>query len=159
MEFMDRRKRSLLVQFWLTVESFKNPLESVDSGSDNDDDDPIRDPSLTDTLREDILMMNELYFSGPATDPALSVISLANAFSFSFINFAFSSDQPCLRFSISARCCETASPSCLFYHAHRPCSLHQVLVIKVWLYPFQTSHNSESSSKTLTWGSRKRPPA
>ena len=75
MEFMDRRKRSLLVQFWLTVESFKNPLESVDSGSDNDDDDPIRDPSLTDTLKEDILMMNELYFSGPATDPALSVIS------------------------------------------------------------------------------------
>lgn len=75
MEFMDRRKRSLLVQFWLTVESFKNPLESVDSGSDSDEDEPIKDPSLSTTLKEDILMMNELYFSGPATDPALSVIS------------------------------------------------------------------------------------
>ena len=75
MEFMDRRQRSLLVQFWLTVESFKNPLESVESGSDSDDDEPIRDPSLSNTLKEDILMMNELYFSGLSVDPALSVIS------------------------------------------------------------------------------------
>lgn len=75
MEFMDRRRRSLLVQFWLTVESFKNPLESIESGSDSDDDEPIRDPSMSETLKEDILMMNELYFSGSATDPALSVIS------------------------------------------------------------------------------------
>lgn len=75
MELMDRRKRSLLVQFWLTVESFKNPLESVDSGSDSDDDEPIRDPSISTTLKEDIVMMNELYFSGPVIDPALSVIS------------------------------------------------------------------------------------
>ncbi|EKM61598.1 uncharacterized protein PHACADRAFT_248287 [Phanerochaete carnosa HHB-10118-sp] len=75
MEFMDRRKRSLLVQFWLTVESFKNPLESVDSGSESDDDEPIRDPTMSTTLKEDIVMMNELYFSGAVTDPALSVIS------------------------------------------------------------------------------------
>lgn len=75
MEFMDRRKRSLLVQFWLTVESFKNPLESVDSGSESDEDEPIRDPALTKTLKEDILMLNELYFSGLATDPALSAVS------------------------------------------------------------------------------------
>ena len=46
MEFMDRRNRSLLVQFWLTVESFKNPLDSVDSGS-SDDEDKV-DPSHTD---------------------------------------------------------------------------------------------------------------
>ncbi|KAF7347585.1 hypothetical protein MVEN_01515200 [Mycena venus] len=45
MEFMDRRQRSLLVQFWLTVESFKNPLESVDSSSSGDEDDPIQDAS------------------------------------------------------------------------------------------------------------------
>ncbi|KAI0345241.1 hypothetical protein BDW22DRAFT_1354143 [Trametopsis cervina] len=75
MEFMDRRNRSLPVQFWLTVESFKNPLESVDSGSDDDEDDPIRDPSLSATLKEDISMLNELYFSGPAPDPTLSIIS------------------------------------------------------------------------------------
>lgn len=78
MEFMDRRNRSLPVQFWLTVESFKNPLESVDSSSEDDEDEPIKDPSLSATLKEDITMLNELYFSGPALDPALSVISQKN---------------------------------------------------------------------------------
>ncbi|CAL1694469.1 unnamed protein product [Somion occarium] len=74
MEFMDRRNRSLLVQFWLTVESFKNPLESVDSDSSGDDDDALTDPSLAATLKEDISMMNELYFSGTTPDPALSAV-------------------------------------------------------------------------------------
>ncbi|KZT73343.1 PhoX domain-containing protein [Daedalea quercina L-15889] len=75
MEFMDRRHRSLLVQFWLTVESFKNPLESVDSGSDDDDDEAVLDPSRSATLKEDISMMNELYFSGTTPDPVLGAIS------------------------------------------------------------------------------------
>ncbi|GBE77233.1 hypothetical protein SCP_0101050 [Sparassis crispa] len=74
MEFMDRRHRSLLVQFWLTVESFKNPLESVDSGS-SDEDDAVLDPSPSATLKEDISMMNELYFSNANLDPALAFIS------------------------------------------------------------------------------------
>ncbi|KII94258.1 hypothetical protein PLICRDRAFT_102369 [Plicaturopsis crispa FD-325 SS-3] len=72
MEFMDRRHRSLLVQFWLTVESFKNPLESIDSGSDEDE--PIHDPSSK-TAREDISMINDLYFSAPSPHPALASIS------------------------------------------------------------------------------------
>ena len=75
MEFMDRRHRSLLVQFWLTVESFKNPLESVDSSSDDDDDEAVLDPARSATLREDISMMNDLYFSGSAPDPVLAAIS------------------------------------------------------------------------------------
>ncbi|KAI0093984.1 PXA domain-containing protein [Irpex rosettiformis] len=75
MEFMDRRNRSLPVQFWLTVESFKNPLESVDSSGEDDEEEPIKDPSLSATLKEDISMLNELYFSSPSLDPALSVIS------------------------------------------------------------------------------------
>ncbi|OSX67093.1 hypothetical protein POSPLADRAFT_1030261 [Postia placenta MAD-698-R-SB12] len=75
MEFMDRRHRSLLVQFWLTVESFKNPLESVDSGSSDEDDDAVLDPTRSATLKEDISMMNELYFSGTTPDPVLSSIS------------------------------------------------------------------------------------
>lgn len=75
MEFMDRRNRSLPVQFWLTVESFKNPLESVDSSGEDDEDEPIKDPSLSATLKEDISMLNDLYFSGTSLDPALSVIS------------------------------------------------------------------------------------
>ncbi|KAI0705876.1 PXA domain-containing protein [Cytidiella melzeri] len=79
MEFMDRRNRSLPVQFWLTVESFKNPLESVDSSGEDDEDEPIKDPSLSATLKEDISMLHDLYFSGPSCDPALSVISKKQA--------------------------------------------------------------------------------
>ncbi|KDQ31144.1 hypothetical protein PLEOSDRAFT_1036860 [Pleurotus ostreatus PC15] len=75
MEFMDRRNRSLLVQFWLTVESFKNPLESVDSGSSGDEEETIQDPSNFTTMNEDISMINDLYFSSTTPHPALSSIS------------------------------------------------------------------------------------
>ncbi|OSD03327.1 hypothetical protein PYCCODRAFT_1434745 [Trametes coccinea BRFM310] len=75
MEFMDRRHRSLLVQFWLTVESFKNPLESVDSGSSDEDDEALLDPAQSATLKEDISLINELYFSSPVPDPVLSAVS------------------------------------------------------------------------------------
>ncbi|KAI0652479.1 PXA domain-containing protein [Trametes meyenii] len=75
MEFMDRRQRSLLVQFWLTVESFKNPLESVDSGSSDEDDEPLLDSVQSTTLKEDISLINELYFSSPVPDPVLSAVS------------------------------------------------------------------------------------
>jgi sorting nexin-25 len=75
MEFMDRRRRSLLVQFWLTVESFKNPLESVESGSSGDEDEPIQDQSSLSNVKEDISMINDLYFSGSTLPPALSSIS------------------------------------------------------------------------------------
>ncbi|KAF8215891.1 PhoX domain-containing protein [Mycena galopus ATCC 62051] len=74
MEFMDRRQRSLLVQFWLTVESFKNPLESVDSSSSGDEDEPIQDASTLVTVREDISMIYELYFSAPTPHPTLASI-------------------------------------------------------------------------------------
>ncbi|KAG2156578.1 PhoX domain-containing protein [Suillus bovinus] len=75
MEFMDRRHRSLLVQFWLTVESFKNPLESIDSSSSGDEDEPLQGPSTSSTLKEDISMINDLYFSVMPPHPALSSIS------------------------------------------------------------------------------------
>lgn len=73
MEFVDRRNRSLLVQFWLTVESFKNPLEAVNSDSSEDDDNELFQHS--ETVKEDITMVNDLYFSAPTPHPALSVIS------------------------------------------------------------------------------------
>ncbi|EIW64125.1 uncharacterized protein TRAVEDRAFT_158064 [Trametes versicolor FP-101664 SS1] len=75
MEFMDRRQRSLLVQFWLTVESFKNPLESVDSGSSDEEDEPLLDSAQSATLKDDISLINELYFSSPVPDPVLSAVS------------------------------------------------------------------------------------
>ena len=73
MEFMDRRNRALLVQFWLTVESFKNPLEAVNSDSSEDDSNELIQHS--ETVKEDITMVNDLYFSSPTPHPALSVIS------------------------------------------------------------------------------------
>ncbi|KIK70642.1 hypothetical protein GYMLUDRAFT_32683 [Collybiopsis luxurians FD-317 M1] len=73
MEFMDRRNRSLLVQFWLTVETFKNPLEAVDSGSEDNEDEPVQDSSTAVTVKEDISMINDLYFTG-TIHPILSSI-------------------------------------------------------------------------------------
>ena len=75
MEFMDRRGRSLLVQFWLTVETFKNPLESVESDTSADEGDILSDSSGSKTLREDMILVNDLYFSGPVVPPVLSSIS------------------------------------------------------------------------------------
>lgn len=75
MEFMDRRQRSLLVQFWLTVESFKNPLEAIDSASSDDEDEPIQDTTTPATVKEDISMINDLYFSHSSPHPTLASIS------------------------------------------------------------------------------------
>ena len=75
MEFMDRRHRSLPVQFWLTVESFKNPLESVDSDMSGEEEEIIQDPSTSITVKEDISMISDLYFSDGKTDAALATIS------------------------------------------------------------------------------------
>ncbi|KZT58373.1 hypothetical protein CALCODRAFT_495105 [Calocera cornea HHB12733] len=67
MEFLDRRGKSLSVQFWLTVESFKDPLETIDADADDDHeeaDDNIPIPNGgTGTLREDIQLIWDLYFS------------------------------------------------------------------------------------------------
>lgn len=65
MEFMERRQRIVLVQFWLMVESFRIPLENLDldapdadeAGSDGDGDDGER----VRTAREDLGMIWETY--------------------------------------------------------------------------------------------------
>lgn len=72
---MDRRRRSLLVQFWLTVESFKNPLESVELSLSDDEEEAVLDPARSSTLKEDIAMIKELYFSSSRRDPAFVSIS------------------------------------------------------------------------------------
>nr|GAT61026.1 predicted protein [Mycena chlorophos] len=92
MEFMDRRNRSLLVQFWLTVESFKNPLESVDSDSSGDEDEAFQDLSTSVTVKEDITMIYELYFSAPTPHPTLS--SIPHKHVQRIRDFATSTDPP-----------------------------------------------------------------
>ncbi|KAI9512877.1 PhoX domain-containing protein [Russula earlei] len=76
MEFMDRQNRSLLIQFWLTVESFKNPLESIES--DDSEDDILNPPSQQSTAKEDITMIHELYF--PSTHPHSSLSAISSKY-------------------------------------------------------------------------------
>ncbi len=64
MEFMDRRQQSRLVQFWVTVESFKDPLVEVES---SDDGNGFQVDSLQyqtwPTAAEDVSMIWETYLS------------------------------------------------------------------------------------------------
>lgn len=76
MEFMDRRNRSLLVQFWLTVESFKNPLESVDSSDEDSSNDLLKSGKQSAaTVKEDMTMIYDLYFSTVSASATLSAVS------------------------------------------------------------------------------------
>ena len=75
MEFMDRRHRSLPVQFWLTVESFKNPLESIDPDTSGEEEELIQDQSTSVTVKEDISMIHELYFADGRPNQGLRSIS------------------------------------------------------------------------------------
>ncbi|KAL8243781.1 hypothetical protein R6Q59_010039 [Mikania micrantha] len=60
MEFMDRRQRMSLVQFWIVVDGFRNPLED-DFGDDN----ITGFNTWTPTDRMDIAQMSETYISKP----------------------------------------------------------------------------------------------
>ncbi|KAJ1301386.1 hypothetical protein OPQ81_008648 [Rhizoctonia solani] len=78
MEFMERRShRTLLVQFWLAADAFKDPLAQIDSDSDASDDEgkAPRDPTATATLIEDTSMLYEVYFAQPQRAAELSCIS------------------------------------------------------------------------------------
>ncbi|PWZ00131.1 hypothetical protein BCV70DRAFT_200292 [Testicularia cyperi] len=72
MEFMDRRQRSILVQFWLIVDSFKAPLEDpdIDPQTEREQMDaaskatsPSR--SAVKTLRDDLFMFDSVYYASP----------------------------------------------------------------------------------------------
>lgn len=67
LEFMERRSRSRLVQFWLTIEGFKDPLEAVGRHSALEsttqglaDDKKL---SQTTTLAEDVSFLHMAYFA------------------------------------------------------------------------------------------------
>ncbi|KAG8733699.1 Intermediate filament protein [Ceratobasidium sp. 414] len=78
MEFMERRShRTLLVQFWLAVDAFKDPLAQLDSDSDASDDEQTgpRDPTSTAQLIEDTTMLHEVYFAQPSRVAELGCIS------------------------------------------------------------------------------------
>lgn len=60
---MDRRHRSRLVQYWLTIEGFKDPLEAT--GTDVIEDDKPTERNAHDTAIEDVQSLCATYFSAP----------------------------------------------------------------------------------------------
>lgn len=63
MEYMDRHKVMPLVQFWIVVDGFRNPLEE-DPSEDNDEV-PANLPPWTDAERTDLAQIYEAYLSRP----------------------------------------------------------------------------------------------
>lgn len=87
MEFMDRRKRSILVQFWLLVESFKNPLEDLDADPSAERDllnaaakTPSPSRAAIQTLKEDLRMFDSVYYSSPAINVSQQYVDSARQF-------------------------------------------------------------------------------
>ncbi|KAF5023257.1 hypothetical protein F66182_4690 [Fusarium sp. NRRL 66182] len=61
MEYMDRQNHMPLVQFWLVVDGFRNPLEE----DGRDDELPSTLPMWTDSDRQDLQQINQAYLSRP----------------------------------------------------------------------------------------------
>ena len=87
MEFMDRRKRSILVQFWLLVESFKNPLEDSEAdpaseheqlGASANASPPTR--AAIQTLKEDLRMFDRVYYSSSTVKVSRRYVDSARHF-------------------------------------------------------------------------------
>lgn len=60
MEFMDRQRNLSLVQFWIVVDGFRNPLED-----DVEDETPAGSTSWTTTDRNDMALISETYLTKP----------------------------------------------------------------------------------------------
>ncbi|KAH7096141.1 PXA domain-containing protein [Auriculariales sp. MPI-PUGE-AT-0066] len=72
MEFMDRRNHSVLVQFWLSVENFKNPLEDADGESGAESGPEETTAAQTATLREDLQGFLQQYLAPGRMPVAIS---------------------------------------------------------------------------------------
>lgn len=62
MEYMDRQKVMPLVQFWIVVDGFRNPLEDDPT---EDDERPANLPPWTNSDRTDLAQIHEAYLSKP----------------------------------------------------------------------------------------------
>lgn len=63
MEYMDRLRLMTLVQFWLVVDGFRNPLE--EEGHDDDDHLPLTLPPWTSSDRQDLAQIEQAYLTKP----------------------------------------------------------------------------------------------
>jgi sorting nexin-25 len=64
MEYMDRQHLMPLIQFWIVVDGFRNPLEHDDLVEDEEVI-PSNLPDWTESDREDLAQINEAYLSRP----------------------------------------------------------------------------------------------
>lgn len=64
MEYMDRQHLMPLIQFWIVVDGFRNPLEHDDLVGDEEVI-PSNLPDWTESDREDLAQINEAYLSRP----------------------------------------------------------------------------------------------
>ena len=76
LEYMERRGRSRLVQFWLTIEGFKDPLEGIGQDSAAKGGTLISPNTAAtaqnaQTVGEDLSFLNEMYFN--TTDKMLNI--------------------------------------------------------------------------------------
>ncbi|EFX01790.1 intermediate filament protein [Grosmannia clavigera kw1407] len=68
MEYMDRQRMLPLVQFWLVVDGFRNPLEDEDDDADGDaNNEPLPSslPAWTDSDRLDLAQIDQAYLVRP----------------------------------------------------------------------------------------------
>ncbi|KAK9463364.1 PXA domain-containing protein [Lipomyces oligophaga] len=65
MEFMDRQHRTVLIQFWIVVNGFKNPLEDDIEDGDTENDTTLASEDFDPADKEDIQQIYESYFSDP----------------------------------------------------------------------------------------------
>ena len=79
LEFMDRRGRAQLIQFWLTIEGFKTPLNPVDPLAAQGD---LASDLDSTNLREDVASLHATYLSKPnkLDLPAKHLAVLQNSF-------------------------------------------------------------------------------
>lgn len=63
MEYMDRLRLMSLVQFWLVVDGFRNPLE--EEGHDDNDHLPLTLPPWTPSDRQDLAQIEQAYLTKP----------------------------------------------------------------------------------------------
>jgi sorting nexin-25 len=77
LEFMERRSRSRLVQFWLTIEGFKDPLEAVGrhSALENTAQSLADDKKLSQstTIAEDVSFLHQAYFANRKDSDTLDI--------------------------------------------------------------------------------------
>ncbi|PHH85059.1 hypothetical protein CDD83_978 [Cordyceps sp. RAO-2017] len=81
MEYMDRQHAMSLVQFWLVVDGFRNPLE--DDGADEDEGDdgaPSSLPMWKDSDRVDLQQIHQAYLSKPELNVPESTKSTVRRF-------------------------------------------------------------------------------